>query len=267
MKRMEEIKYAMSFWSKAWRFIQQHKLNYFFLFPIIISIAVYGFAFYGINELTQYSHDNIKLWLESKQWISQDQQDVFSKTILVAIKILTWVAGLLVFFKVSKYITLTLMSPVMSYLSSKTDEIITEKNQRFDIVELIKDFVRGTALSIRNFLVEMSLHIGLFFVNLIFVFTFPPLEIVLTPLSTVASFVISAYFFGFASIDYTLENRKYSFNQSIAYMRQHKGKVIGNGIGFSLLFMIPVIGVTIATILSTVAGTLMVNDLSSQEKK
>jgi hypothetical protein len=42
-------------------------------------------------------------------------------------------------------------------------------------------------------------------------------------------------------------------------MRANKGMAVGNGTFYAILFAIPVIGVTLSTVLSTVAGTLMVN--------
>ena len=111
----------------------------------------------------------------------------------------------------------------------------------------------------RNFFLELGINTALFIINVAIAFIFPPLDILISPMSAIASFLVSAYFFGFAAIDYTLENRRYTFRQSINFMRSNKGLAIGNGTFYAILFAIPVFGVTLSTILSTVAGTLMVN--------
>ena len=260
MTNFEQFKFAMPYWRKAWVFIFQNKLGYYFLFPLIITAVLYSSSFFLIDALVEWLNaELLEFFGLDKELNSADGGGFFPKLVHYLITLFGWIAGLIVFYKTSKYATLILMSPVMSALSSKTDEIITGKKSTFSAEELLKDIIRGSALSIRNFFLELGLNAALFLINVVIAFIFPPLDILISPLSAIASFLVSAYFFGFAAIDYTLENRRYSFRQSIEYMRANKGMVIGNGTFYAILFAIPVIGVTLSTILSTVAGTLMVN--------
>lgn len=171
---------------------------------------------------------------------------------------LVWIMGIVVFYKISKYVALAVMSPVMSILSSKTEEIITGKSSPFEINQFLKDILRGIALSARNLFMELFFTGGLFFINIIIGIFAGPLDIIVTPLSALVSFAIGAYYSGFGTLDYALENRRYSFNQSIQFMRRNKGLAIGSGLMYSLLFRIPFLGVSIATVTSTVAGTIII---------
>jgi CysZ protein len=260
MSNFEQFKFALPFWRKAWIFIFKNNLGYYFLFPILITATLYFSSFFLIDTLVDWLNAELLTFFGlDKELNSADGGGFFPKLVHYLITFFGWIAGLIVFYKTSKYATLILMSPVMSALSSKTDEIITGKKSTFSAEELFKDIIRGTALSIRNFFIELGLNTALFLINVLIAFIFPPLDLIISPASAIASFLVSAYFFGFAAIDYTLENRRYSFRQSIEYMRKNRGMAIGNGTFYALLFSIPVIGVTLSTILSTVAGTLMVN--------
>jgi CysZ protein len=148
----------------------------------------------------------------------------------------------------------------MSLLAVRTEEIITGVSSPFELGQLFKDIIRGVALSLRNLFMELILNAGLFAVNVVVAFLFAPLDIILSPLSFVISMGISAYYSGFSTIDYALENRRYSFNQSIAFMRKNKGLAIGNGLMYTLLYRIPILGVAVCTITSTVSGTMIVCD-------
>jgi len=57
-------------------------------------------------------------------------------------------------------------------------------------------------------------------------------------------------------MDYYNERQRLSFGESIKSVRNKKGIAIGNGTIFSMIFMIPVIGVTISTVTCTVAATI-----------
>ena len=61
-------------------------------------------------------------------------------------------------------------------------------------------------------------------------------------------------------MDYTLE-RHFRYKESIAFIKQHKGLVIGNGIGFLLLLLIPVIGVILVLPLSVTSASVIAVDL------
>ena len=67
-------------------------------------------------------------------------------------------------------------------------------------------------------------------------------------------FLVQSYYAGFGNFDYYLERRA-TVKESVRYIRQKRGLVIGNGAGFMLLLLIPVLGLFLAPVMSTIAAT------------
>ena len=68
--------------------------------------------------------------------------------------------------------------------------------------------------------------------------------------------MIQAYYAGFGNADFTLERRRYKVNDSVRFMRQNRALALGNGAGFLLLLLIPVVGLVLAPGLGAVAATI-----------
>lgn len=259
MTSSQQFKYALSKWGSSWSFIFKHKLTHFFIYPIILTILLNIVAFQALQEIVDYARHQVGQWIGVPEGEMFDSFTGFFQHLFNNITVaLVWVMGIVVFYKVSKYVALAVMSPVMSILSSKTEEIITGKSSPFEFDQFLKDIIRGIALSVRNLFMELFFTGGIFFINIIIGIFAGPLDIIVTPVSAVVSFAIGAYYSGFGTLDYALENRRYSFNQSIQFMRRNKGLAIGSGLMYSLLFRIPFLGVSIATVTSTVAGTIII---------
>lgn len=256
---MQHFSYAFSKWTASWSFIFRNKLGHFFIYPVVITILLNILAFKAIRHLADQSLILVEQWLGKPEGgVFDSFADFFTHLASNITVALTWILGVFIFYKISKYVTLAVMSPVMSILAVKTEEIITGRKTPFDPVQFFRDIIRGMAISLRNLVMELFFLGALFFVNIIIAIFFAPADLIVTPVSTFLSFVISAYYSGFSTMDYALENRKYSLNKSVAFMRKNPGLAIGNGMMYTLLFRIPFIGVAIAAITSTVSGTLII---------
>jgi len=144
------------------------------------------------------------------------------------------------------------MSPLLAYLSERTESIIMGHEFPFSWLQFFKDIFRGILLAFRNFFIEILLTVLLFFLSFV-----PFLGFATAPIL----FLISAYFYGFSFLDYTAERRKMKVKESVDFVKQNKGIAIGNGGIFALFLLIPFIGVSIATfisIISTVAASIAV---------
>jgi CysZ protein len=260
MTTRQQFFYAISMWSKSWGFIFKNKLGHYFIYPLVVAILLNFVAFQFIDDVVDLAKGVIQGWVGVPQegHAFDSVSEFFTHLAVSLTSVLAWIAGIIIFWKISKYITLAIMSPVMSLLAVRTEEIITGVSSPFEFGQLLKDIIRGVALSLRNLFMELTLNAGLFLVNIVVAIVFTPLDIILSPLSFFISLGISAYYSGFSTIDYALENRRYSFSQSISFMRKNKGLAIGNGLMYSLLYRIPILGVAICTITSTVSGTMIV---------
>lgn len=161
--------------------------------------------------------------------------DVFGALFVIAI-------GFILF----KHLVMALASPFMSFLSEKIERHIQGRPDigGFSATQMMEDFVRGLRIALRNIIRELFFTLLLFILGLIPIFS---------PFTTIAIFLVQAYYAGFGNIDFTLE-RHFKVRDSVHFVRQHRGLAIGNGTIFLLLFLTG-IGFLVALPLGTVAAT------------
>jgi len=242
---------------KALKFIYENKLTWFYIFPLLLSLTLFIFVFYFSGVL---SDKVFNLLIESIN-LDSVHNGIISFLIGLLKGSIWFISKFLFFFVyayVGGYIILMLMSPVLAWLSEKTEKIVTGKDYPFVLNIFLKDVWRGIILAIRNFIVEM------FFIVAIFILAFVP---VLGWLSNVIGiiflFFISAYFYGFSFMDYYIERKKLNTKQSIVFMRNYKDLAIGNGFVFAIILLFPFAGSLLApfvAIISVVAATLVMEE-------
>ncbi|MBR8536328.1 EI24 domain-containing protein [Carboxylicivirga sediminis] len=245
-------------YSQAMSFMFRNRLGWFFIFPVLFNVLLFIGGFYSVSSLSDGMIESLNEWMNIESW------DFWGASAIVAlIKGLIWIVLRLLFFiiyaYIGGYVILILLSPVFAYLSEKTEEVITGNKLPFDFIQFAKDILRGVLLAIRNLTVE------LLFTVLLFILSFIPLVGYFTP---VALFLVSAYFYGFSFLDYTFERRRLQIDVSVRLMRKNKGLAIGNGFVFSLVLLIPYIGVMVAgfvAIISVVAATLAAAEVVDKE--
>ena len=248
MSFLDQISKSLSYHGKALGFIIANKFAWTLFVPIAVFIALLGFGIFAIGS---YCADMLvdmagNLLEESPFLIT-----IFSTFIIIVIRIL-----LFIFFGLwGGYIVVVIMSPFLAYVSEKTETILSGREYKFDFPQFIHDIFRGIALAIRNMFMELLISIVIFFLPVI------PIIGALTSvtLGTVLLFFVSAYFYGFSFIDYTLERQRLSVQQSVKLMRQQKGTACGHGLIFALILFIPIVGAFISAvyaIISTVASTM-----------
>jgi CysZ protein len=159
------------------------------------------------------------------------------------------------------FITLILLSPVLAIYSEKTEFLVTGNSYRFNLVKTLHETWRGILISARNFVLE------LLFILLFFSLSFVPIAGLISPF---ALFLVTAYYFGFSMLDYSLERKGASVKQSIQFMRKHSGQTIGSGLPFALILLIPILGsllVGFIAVIGVISASLSYLDLESHEKK
>lgn len=259
MNYSQGFRLGMKSYSVAFRFIRTHGLGWYFVFPLILNVILFTIGFYSVVEWGDVLINRLNEAMNVDEWSFWGASFVAG-----SVKWLVWIVLRLLFFLVyaylGGYIILILMSPVFAFLSEKTESILTGINTPFNGVQFIKDIWRGVILAIRNLLVE------LLFTLLLFVLSFIP---VVGWFTAIVLVLLSAYFYGFSFMDYSFERRKFNVHTSVRYMRSNKGLAIGNGLVFSLVLMIPFIGVSIAgfiSIISVVAATIAAQEALEHDK-
>lgn len=257
------MKNKISFWSQlglgiksysdALGLVIQKGLWWSFVYPIVLAVIM----FFGSFSLASVLSHKIELWItetigseNSEGWIS-----MFSGVLHFFIAIAFKIIFFFIYSTFSKYIILILMSPLMAWLSEKSEELLTGKKYSFSLSQFLKDVFRGVMIALRNMLIEFLLIFLCFFIAFIPVIGW---------LASLLLLILSYYYYGFSMIDYCNERRKRSIMESIHYIRKNKGLAIGNGFLFSILFNLPFIGTIIAPVLAPVAATIAVVELEKE---
>lgn len=216
--------------------IFKHSLYYYFLIPIVLNIAFFSLGIAYIDDLSNYLL-GIFNFSSSYWWI---QSGINALT-----EILVWLISMTILFLTGGYITLILMSPVLAFISEKTEYIITGKTYEFSMHQWLFDIYRGISISFRNMVIQLAITF-LLFVASFFFGLIPVVGWAIAFLLQVLLFLISCYFYGFTFIDYTCERRKIGVRQSVRFMKQNKKMAVQEGLFFCLILLIPYFGVYIA---------------------
>ena len=247
-----------AYW-KAIIFIFKNNLWYYFFFPVIINLLLFFIGISFVNNATDFSIE----WVESQLndststgilgMLFQWTKDSFSWIIWIMFKLLF----LYIFILFGGYFSLIVLSPILTYLSEKTEEIITGRKNPFDVIQLTRDVIRAIVIVIRNMCIQIV------WIIIFFILSFIP--IVGWVVSFFGNIIVSSYFYGFSFMDYTNERNKFSISESVSNIRENKGLSIGLGFVFLICFSIPLIGsivASIASIISVVAATISMIDYS-----
>ena len=146
------------------------------------------------------------------------------------------------------FLIFILLSPFLSQLSNDINEKEFGVVAPFSLLQLIKDLIRLIFLVLSLFLIQVVLTIGWWLVTLI-------LPDFLSALDVVFDYSLKALLFGFAFVDYSLERENWSVSSSISFFKRNTKFLLVIGIIFLILMNIPIVGLVIAPIFSTVLGT------------
>lgn len=204
-----------SFW-KAILFIREHKLYWYALLPALLMLGIYQ-----LGEIIRTHHfvSNVK---------------TMNGIVWYLIKLLAEISIAMLLMQFTKYLVVTLLSPLLAYLSQKTENIITGNHYPFNLQQFWIDIKRGVKLAIRNMIWQYFFFLViLFFCNL---FWEKPQDSVLFYIT----YLIGFYYYGFSFLDYVNERRRLTMDESILFMRKHRGLTMAIGLGFSMLILVPV---------------------------
>lgn len=233
-------------YGKAWRLINEKKMWAYFLLPILLSFVLAVAVFLMRIQLHHFIEGLLKNTIQYEQWWDWAQW-ITSWLIHISLFVFSWY----LYFKFQKYLLFIVLSPVLAYISERTERALSGKDYPFDFVQFGRDIVRGIGLAVRNLFYELTITFLLFLLGLIPVFA---------PLTIVAVLVVGWYYYGYSLMDYSNERQKLNISQSNENIKNNKGVAIANGMIFEIIFIIPVLGFVVAPIISTVAATIAMHD-------
>ncbi|MBI3133472.1 MAG: EI24 domain-containing protein [Bacteroidetes bacterium] len=210
-----------NYW-KGVRFLIRHKLYWFVIFPVVLFLGIYwlGNFFHTLEKEISagitHSASGIST-LNEMTWFTAKM--IFMDSLYV------------IFTKFALYIVVVLLSPVLSILSEKTEEILTQNVYPFRFMQLVHDVQRGLKIALRNilweyFFIVLVLGLASFFdgtVRAVLIFSIPML--------------FGFYFYGFSFLDYINERRRLNIQQSVYFVSKHRGLAMAIGSIYSIFFL------------------------------
>ena len=242
--------------------IFEHWLWLYFIFPILFSVGIFfggEYLFEGLKSINlQSSLQNLQFKADFSnirfEGFPTDSEEM--RLLIIALKLILVVVSL----KLSKYIILILMAPVMTILSSRTEYFLTGNKYPFSFNQFVSDMYRGINFAVRNLIRQMIIIVGWYLITLLFPF--------LDEFTFWVVFFVGSFYYGASMMDYTNERRRMSMDDSIRFIRHHAGIAMSIGMLFYALFFVTYIGIIFAPIICIIAATYAIHqkvDLSKNE--
>ena len=202
----------------AIQMVIDNRLYVYFIIPSILMIGIYFLGEWLVGMQRAPSIEKVQT-MNDMIWYAMSQHTLD-------------VAGTVIS-KSSKYLVVILLSPLFAYVSERIEEILTSNRYPFIFEQTVKDVKRGVRIALRNVMWEY------FFLIVVIGLT----SFLDGGLKTAAFFslplIIGFYYYGFGFIDYINERRRLNIEQSIYFLRKHRGIALSIGSVYSLLFLMP----------------------------
>ena len=235
-----EISLGIRSYGLAMSLIPKLKLWKYFLIPICLGIILFVLLL-----LLGYSlSDNLASLISDWYPYEKGRQSYLVLTEwLSGISIV--ILGLVVF----KHVLMAVSAPFMSPVSERIEKHL------YPIIDATagqptssnwQQLVRGVRINFRNLMRELMITVPLLLLSLI-----PVVGI----LFVITSLLVQSYYAGYGNLDYTLERHK-NYRQSLLFVKSHRGLALGNGLVFTGILLIPILGVLMVLPLSTTAATI-----------
>lgn len=238
-------------------FTFKHGLWWAYFVPLVFTVLFFVIGWFSVDYLLDIAKDYVLTKLDKDSFWYSYLLPVLSGILWIVVK----VGFFLIFSYVNGYLLLIVMSPLLAYLSEKTEKIINGNDYPFLFQKFINDVVRGVLIGIRNFLYETFITMILFVLIIV-----PVLGEFVAVLLPLLMFFVSAYFYGFSFIDYVSERRGYGIKESVKFVRRNAGFAVAIGGIFSFLLMIPFIGSLLAGMAAIPASVAASKGFVSGEK-
>jgi CysZ protein len=252
---------------KGFSFLFKKGLWLYMLYPLVLWIGIFLATLFLFGELVEQITHWIETYLTTLTVDGFEHLLFFKKGFIIkAMSFLVSVFLKVAFFFIGgtlvKYITLILLSPMLSRLSEVIESKTTGKKFDFSFKQFMKDTARGIFISLRNMFFEYVFIIGGF----VLCFFFPPLVFILAPFL----FFVSCYYYGCTMMDYSCERHRMSVKESLTFVRKHKALICGIGCCFALCLKIPTLlgdlsGLMIGPAVACIGATLAFHQIKEEK--
>lgn len=217
MRFLRNLIFGYKAYIKAFKFIHEHKMYWYFLIPAALMLAIYK-----VGDMISSRH--IEIGAEN-----------MNEIVWYLIQVMVEITVAILLMKFAKYLVVVLLSPLLSEISMKTERILTGNTYPFNFKQLVSDIRRAIRIVVRNMMWEYLI----FVIILIISYLVGGSDFSTSPIFYL-TFLVGCFYYGFGFIDYINERRRLDMDQSIHFVRDHRGMTIAIGSVYSLLIFVPV---------------------------
>ncbi|MFT5858624.1 MAG: CysZ protein [Flavobacteriaceae bacterium] len=216
MRFFKNMAFGFRAYWKAIRFLIDQKLYWYLLIPAVLMLIIY---YMGALVLAHQVEPNV-----------ETMNDIIWYVFYLMIEIS--IAFLLM--KFAKYLVVVILSPLLSHLSMKCENVLTGRAYPWNFKQLVSDVKRAMQIVIRNLMWEY------FFFVIIYIVAAIGWEDPKSSPVFYLTFIIGFYYYGFSFLDYINERRRLTMDQSIMFVRKNRGLALVIGGGYSVMILVPV---------------------------
>jgi CysZ protein len=252
MDFLYQIKTSVLFYYRSYRFVDNHNLWKIFILPavinLIISIAIVIVAIRTSGYVAQLVFENMKPPSEDKEVLS-----LIHGVLMVIVRATIF----FLYLKIYRYLILLTMAPLFASISTEdTDNCHRPKAEDMH-KNLPGGLQQGIQIALRNFLIEATLSTTIIVVSFIIAW--------LIPLAPVLILMLEAGMWDIRSLIIENEHFALSKKESRKQMWTYPGLVLGNGLMFNILILIPIIGLLFAPVFALVSSGFPSTILKKEE--
>ncbi|MBD3637678.1 MAG: EI24 domain-containing protein [Crocinitomicaceae bacterium] len=204
------------------RFLIQHKLYWYVVFPIILFVGIFLLGHY-FKQIEFSISEDVKQNIENINTL----HGLIRKTL----RIIFFDQLHFLFTKFTMYFVIMCLAPVLAVVSEKIERILTGNTYKWNLIQILKDIKRAFILNVRLILVEYAIILVFLGIG---TFVGDPYKYYIV---YVIPFLIGFYFYGFGYIDYILERRRLDIRQSIHFVSKHRGLAFALGSIYASCFL------------------------------
>lgn len=208
---------------------------------LVLSIMLF-IAFYFVAE-------GFSAWIDGLVRIPNVALD---NAVTLAAGILTFLALLAGFFFLHKHMALILLAPFLGRIAEETLKAVKGDAYVKSDLTITESLARSAKINLQYILRELLTNVLFLLCGVI--------PLIGSLISAAGIFLTQSRFVGYGLMDFPLENRGLSVEESDAFVKERNALSIGLGAGYLFLMMIPLVGWMFAPTFGTVAGTLTAID-------
>jgi CysZ protein len=225
------------------------------LFPVVLSQLLFWGGHHLVDQWGGMLEARVEAWTSGISWLEWS-----GRVAAILALWLTRVVYYLLFLLWGGYLLMVVMSPVYSWLSERVEARLSGVRYPFRFRQFLWQAWRGVLLAAGGMVLQTGAFLVLFACSFI-----PPLGLV-TP---ILAFLVTAYFYGFAFMDYAVERKRLTLREGIGYIHREAGRAVGVGAVFTLALLFPFGRVFVCgfvSLLSVMAAAVALDDCNKKKK-